>query len=85
MKEFNLIKDNLNDCKKYNHFYIIGFEGNLQEMRDKKRNWDAGDNTKGMLLIYNSHNDTIAWKMVKVSKKGHFVNLSGRVYLDDFS
>ena len=84
MKEFNLILDNLGSCKRCDNYYIIGVKGNIQEMFEKKTNWDAGDNTKASVLIYNSDNDSIAWKNVKTSSKGYFINLSGRIYLEDF-
>ena len=84
MNPFNLIQDNLGNCKRCDNYYIIGLKGNLQEMYDKKKNWDAGDNTKASVLIYNSDTDSIAWKNVKVSSKGYYINLSGRIYLESF-
>ena len=32
----------------------------------------------------NLQNQTIAWKNVKKSSKGYFINLNGRCYLDEF-
>jgi hypothetical protein len=85
MENFNIITDNLSSCKSYGVFYIIGKCGDINKMRDKKQNWDAGDNTECMLLIYNKQNDTIAWKFVKRSNKGFYIQMDQRIYLDDFS
>lgn len=84
MLDFNLIEDNLDSCKRYGDYYIIGQKGRKKEMTVKKRYWDSGDNTKQQILIYNLQNQTIAWKNVKKSSKGYFINLNGRCYLDEF-
>ena len=87
MKDFNLITDNLYHCRSHGTLYIIGKRGNLSDKKDKKEYWDDGKNTTAEVLIYDSHQDTIAWKNVKFSSKGHFINTGnkyGRVYLDKF-
>lgn len=87
MKDFNLIEDNLDKCKKYHDLYIIGKRGNLDSMRKKIKNWDAGDNSEASLLIYNADilSESIAWKNVKKNSKGLFIQHStGRIYLDEF-
>jgi len=83
---FNLIEDNLHKFPKFRNYYIIGIEGDVNGMENKKAYWDAGDNTKCNVLIYNLTEKTIAWKYVKKSTKGLFINQKGkRLYLSEFS
>jgi len=87
MKDFNLIEDNLNKCKRYGDLYIIGKRGDLNSMREEIKNWDAGNNTEASVLIYNADilSESIAWKNVKQNSKGKFIqHLTGRIYINEF-
>lgn len=85
MKSFNIIEDNPNKYKSYKDVYfIIGARGNFEVKKESRKNHCADNNTEGMVWIYNKRSEMVVWKMVKKSSKGLFINLLGRVYLDDF-